>query len=249
MNGRERLRRENPERTEPLRHWSKLYRDPDSWNPRDTGAAPESEGAAEADPGAQPESWNEVVAEGVSVAYRVIEEQMRQGQRVAEQISDASYGPTAITGDLREAGERMVRYSADLVALWLDFVNSTMANGDLLRNLTASWQQAAGAPSNPPHHGSTASFAVEVCSSRPVRVCFDLKDGAAGRPLASHGLCALEPEKPRLADVAFETGSNGGPLLVRLHVPADHPAGLYTGVVVDAETGAPLGTLSAHVAE
>lgn len=245
MSGPERLRRKDPERTEPLRQWSTLYRAPDSWNGRDAqpGADPER-------PDEKADSWGDVVAEGVAVGYRVIEEQIRQGQRVAEQFSEASYGPAAMTGDLREASERMVRYSADLVALWLDFVNSTMANGDLLRSLSATLQPGAAAPpSTAEHDAATTGFAVEISSNRPVRVSVDLKTGTTGRALAAHALRALEEEKPALTDVAFEPGRDGSPLTLRLRVPEGQPPGLYTGVIADRQTGEPVGTLSARLSE
>jgi hypothetical protein len=239
----QRLRRPDPERTEPLRHWSKLYRTPDSWNLRDgQDEAPSSAEAAT-------ESWNDVVAEGVAVGYRVIEEQIRHGQRVAEQLSDASYGPAMIAGDVREATERMIRYSADLVALWMEFVNSTMGSGELLRPLAAAWQQRGDGQRPASEPGATAAVAIDVCSSRPVRVSVDLKPGAARRPLVVHGLRAVQADKPVLTEVTFEPAREGEPATVRLRVPEGHPAGLYTGVIVDQQSGEPLGTLSARVSE
>jgi hypothetical protein len=243
VNGPERLRRPDPERTEPLRRWSSLYRAPDSWNPRDAPAAAEPEREEKAD------SWSDVVAEGVAVGYRVIEEQIRQGQRVAEQFSDASYGPAAMSGDLREASERMVRYSADLVALWLDFVNSTMANGDLLRGLSTTLQPGGATPRATAEPAATTNFAAEIRSTRAVRVSVELKAGSAGRAIAAHALRALEEDKPALTDVACEGGRDGGPLTVRLRVPDGQPAGLYTGVIADRQTGEPVGTLSARLME
>lgn len=245
MTARQRLHREDPQRTEPLRQWSTLYRHPDSWGERDAA------GAADAAPREERgDAWNDVVAEGVAVGYRVVEEQIRQGQRVAEQLGDASYGPAAMTGDVREATERMVRYSADLVALWLDFVNATFGNGDLLRALSAGWPPGGAAPAP----GATPAAAphgvpVEVASRRPLRVDLDLGPAASGRPLAAHPLRALEADKPPLAEVAFERDHDGGPLVLRIRVPDAQPHGLYAGVVVDQRTGEPLGTVTARLAE
>lgn len=246
MNDDERLRRADPERTGPLRSWSNLYRASDAGQPRDPEPPPQP------DKDAQPsESLSDVVAQGVGLGYRVIEEQIRQGQRVAEQISEAAYGPAAISSDVREASERVVRYSADLLALWFDFVNSTMANGDLMRNLAASWQGARPATGDPPaaQAARPTSVAVEICSSRPVRVTLDLKANATGRLLATHGLRAVEAEKAPLTDVSFEPAVDGTPVVLRMRVPEAQPAGLYTGVVIDKQNGDLLGTLSAQVSE
>ena len=251
MNGRPRLHREDPQRTEPLRQWSTLYRSPDSWDPRphpDTAAdtAADASGAA-SDPD-QRDTWHDVVAEGVAVGYRVIEEQIRQGQRVAEQLGDASYGPGAMSGDVREATERMVRYSADLVALWLDFVNATFGNGDLLRSLSAGWAPNGGTPAAPPPPTVRApAVAIEVASRQPLRVSLDLQPGAAARPLVVQPLRALAPEIAALTDVAFVQGGDAGPPTLRVRVPEDQPPGVYAGAVVDGDSGEPLGTLTARV--
>ncbi|MDX2169763.1 MAG: hypothetical protein SF182_22020 [Deltaproteobacteria bacterium] len=245
MNGRPRLHRPEPERTEPLRHWSTLYRTSESWNPRDTGGA--GDGAADA---ASPPSdaWSDVVADGVAVGYRVIEEQIRQGQRVAEQISGASYGPAAMSGDVREASERLVRFSADLVALWMDFVNSTLANGDLLRGLAAAWTPpAAAAAPSPTSYGAATAVAIEVQSARPVRVSVEFKPGVGARPLATHALRALAADLPPLDDVAFVAERDGAAPVLRLRVPDGQPGGVYSGVVLDAQSGEPLGTITARL--
>jgi len=228
-----------------VRSWSKLYHTSD---PRDAADGASSADGAERD-GQAAESWSDVVAQGVGLGYRVIEEQIRQGQRVAEQISAASYSPSAIGGDMREASERMVRYSADLLALWFDFVNSTMANGELMRNLSASLQGARPPADATRPAAAPTSVAVELCSIRPVRVTLDLKAHAAGRPLATHGLRAAEIDKPPLTDVGFERAADAAPLVLRLRVPETQPPGLYTGVVIDKQSGELLGTLTAQVTE
>lgn len=249
MSGTDRLHRPDPQRTGPFRQWAMMYRTQDSWNRRDPATA-ETNGAEPNGAEANGESWQDVVSEGVAVGYRVIEEQISQGKRVAEQISQASYGPAAMTGDVREATERLVRYSADLVALWMEFVNASLANGDLLRTLSAAWPQpGAGAAPGTPAAGAPTAFDIEIASTRPVRVSVDLKPGAAGRCLATHGLRALESEKPPLTEIAFATERAGGPAVLRLRVPEGQPAGLYTGVVIDQQSGEPLGTLTARLAE
>jgi hypothetical protein len=41
--------------------------------------------------------------------------------------------------------------------------------------------------------------------------------------LVVHALRAVDPEKPRLADVVLERGAGGEPLTLRVRVPADQP--------------------------
>src|SRR5438552_16028394 len=112
MNRREHLRREDPVRTRPIRNWSTLYRRRDSWAFREPTAA-----SSTADGATHRGSWNDVVVEGVEPGYRVIEEQIRQGQRVPDQNNKQSYAPAAVGNDIREAAERKLRYSPDLSAL------------------------------------------------------------------------------------------------------------------------------------
>src|SRR5438552_17462856 len=91
MNRREHLRREDPVRTRPIRNWSTLYRRRASWAFREPTAASSS-----ADGATHRGSWNDVVVEGVERGYRVIEEQFRKGERVAEHINKQSYATAAV---------------------------------------------------------------------------------------------------------------------------------------------------------
>lgn len=69
-----RLHREDPARTEPIRDWSTLYRQSNSWNSRDASANPKS-----GDEATRGGLCSDTVAQGVKLGYRVIEEYMRQG--------------------------------------------------------------------------------------------------------------------------------------------------------------------------
>src|SRR5438093_10880146 len=112
LNGRQRLRREDPVRTEPIRNWSTLYRRPNSWGFRTSSADPQSVDRAE--PG---RSGNNVVSRGVELGYHVVEEHIRQGQHVAQQINTRSSSPGAMRNDIRGVAERLARYYTDLGSL------------------------------------------------------------------------------------------------------------------------------------
>ena len=60
----------------------------------------------------------------MELGYRVIEEHIRQGQRVAQKLNDRTYGPGDMGADLQELTQRVMRDSADFVALWFDLVGS-----------------------------------------------------------------------------------------------------------------------------
>jgi hypothetical protein len=237
VSGRDRLRREDPARTAPIRNWSTLYRRSDSWDLRGPSEKPKS--AGDADGGG---SLNDVVSHGVELGYRVIEEQIRQGQRVAERINSRSYDPGAVGSDVREVADRVWRYYTDLGALWVDFLGSLAGDADLVRRLFGAWQPRA-APSNPaPTNGATA-ISIEVSSTRPARVTIDLRPHSDRMPLACQELRALDAGKPPLTAVGFEPNPDGS-LSLRIRVPETHPPGVYVGAVIDRDTGQPRGTLS-----
>lgn len=243
MNDRERLHREDPIRTDPIREWAKLWRRPDSWGIRGPTAKPQAgEGPSPAD------SWSDVVAGAVDLGYRVVDEQIRQGQRVAQQINNQSYGPGTMGTDAQEIGERLVRYSADAWALWMDFLNALLGNSDLIRNAPRPFQPTA-APSARSTAEKPATVSVEIASSRPARVTIELQPKSEGRPLATFELRALDASKPPLTDIAFERDPSNEIVSVRIRVPDGQPSGVYTGVVVDRETGQARGTLSVRVTE
>src|SRR5438477_448898 len=74
----------------------------------------------------------------------------------------------------------------------------------------------------------------------------DLGPDAAGRRLVVHGLRAVDPAKPRLADVSIV--ADGDQVTVRVRVPPDVPAAVYNGLIVDEETSRPAGTVSVRIA-
>jgi len=225
----DRIRRPPLDRTEPIRAWSALF-----------GSGPGG-------------SLNDVVSRSVELGYRVIDEYIRQGQRVAERFNDRSYGPETVTGDIQELGARMAQYASDFFGLWLDFMQVVMSGGTL-RETSGAADGARARPAAPdngaarrtPEAPAPTRVRIEIVSLRPAEVSLDLRPEAAGRPLVAQGLRAVDPAKPKLDDVALEAGP-GGELLVRIRVPGDAPPGTYNGVVVDAETSRPLGTLSVRV--
>ena len=225
----DRIRRPPLDRTEPIRAWSALF-----------GSGPGG-------------SLTDVVSRSVELGYRVVDEYIRQGQRAAERFNERSYGPETATGDIQELGARMAQYASDFFGLWLDFMQVAMSGG-ALREAPPADDGARPRPAAPDNGaGRRASDApartrvrVALVSLRPAEVSLDLRPEAAGRPLVAQGLRTVDPAQPKLDDVVLEAGPDGE-LLVRIRVPGDAPPGTYNGVVVDAETSRPLGTLSVRV--
>ena len=238
---RERLKREDPERSEPIRYWSGLFRYQEP-----TKANLEGE-SGHGEPG-------RFVADGVKLAYKIADEQIRQGQRIAEQINDRKYDVKAVGNDLRELSERTLRYAMDLTALWSELLGSLP---EVLMRLPGiaphpPQQRAPGAPSAAGPSPASPERApkregthwIEISSRLPARVMLDLHPGAEDRPLGTHGLRSMDGKHTAVEAVAFVPAQAGERPGVTIQVPPRAAPGLYTGVVIDKETGEAMGTLS-----
>jgi hypothetical protein len=179
----------------------------------------------------------------------VIEDYLRQGQRVAQQINNRSYNPEAMGNDLQEMIERLARYYTDLGALWGDLVNSLIANPEFMNSVLRPLQPAShpqpttnGAAAN-----GTTAVTIEVISIRPIQVTLDLHPQAENLPLTTHGLRAVDPEKPPLTDITFEPHAVHGPVRLRVRIPDVQPPDTYSGLIVDKTTNLPKGSLTVTI--
>lgn len=240
MSDRERLRRDDPERDQPQRSWFDAF-----------GAAP---GGGDGDaggarPGGIGSDWQRVVEQGVRIGYEVIDAQIREGRRVAEQVNARIYGAGTSTDGARAFTDGLFRTYADLASRWLDMmaavaggVSASAGNG------TARSGPADHAGAAPARQG-TEPVAIEVDSKRPITVTLDLRPGAATLRLGSQPLADPDPQKPSLRDVLLEPPEDDHPMLVRIRVPDLQPAGTYSAVVYEREAGRPQGTLSVTIPE
>jgi len=237
MSDDKRLHRKDPERTGPIRSFSEMYsrqtaREHEQ-SPKN-GAAPEDRGAAR--------------DEGIGLAYRLIDKHINEGRRSAEALNGKPYNTRTATDSLQEVIERTVRYSSELLPLWIEAM------------VTAVRVEPARMPPAPPNsngnggareagagEGSTA-VAIEMISTRPVTVSIDLRENSERMPLAALGLRAIDRSKPELAEIAIEPDADRG-IKVRIHVPSSHPAGTYSSVIVNRETGESRGTLTVRVTD
>lgn len=233
MNPRDRITRPKPERTEPLRSWSALLGTPE----------PDGNGRGAA-------SFDGVVSRSVEVGYRVVDEYLRHGQRVAERISDRTLSPGTMAQDFQELTGRMTRYASDLMDVWFQLIELASA-GRAASGARAPAEPVTSppAPDPPPHEATPAGarIAVEMISLQPTEVTIDLRPGAAGPSLIVHALRAAEADKPRLTEVGIEPASPDGALRLRIRVPPDQPAGVYNGLIIDERTSRPAGTVSVRV--
>jgi hypothetical protein len=246
-----RFRREDPERIDPIRAWETLFRSDDS-RPQ-TAAADESPPAAEKTD--EKTSWDDIATRAVRRGYEVIEEQINEGRRIAEKFRGYSDEVRKGGDDTTRLIERSLRFYTDVGSLWFELMES------LLRNQALRPDSRSGNGANGEEHhatngngngnGNGASGAkdtvdVEVISSCPTSVSLDLR-AANGATLTVPPLRAADDGKPPLTDIGFHI-REGRPVL-RIKIPNGQPADTYSGVVVDAGTHQPKGTLCVSVRE
>ena len=244
MSERQRLRRQNPARVEPIRNWSNLYRNSDSWGKK----VDEQPGTNAAEDAARDTPAKDAVERGVQAGYQVVEEhirQIRQGQWIAGEINHGPYDSRGIGDDVLDILERLYRYSRDLMPLWSDLAGLIARAPRLVRDLVLDerddFETPAGATSG------AVSIAVEVSSSRRTRVCIDLRADFAGRALGLRGLYAVDPAKPPLTELNFVHANGDDGVALEIHIKDEQPAGVYSGVIFELDSEKAGGTLSVAV--
>ena len=85
-----------------------------------------------------------------------------------------------------------------------------------------------------------------MASQKKVRIELDLKS-QAGSNLRVQALHGLDAAAVPLTAIHFVSGQAGDAPELHIEIPSGSVASAYTGVVVDADTNEPMGTLSVHV--
>ena len=243
---KERLRREEPERTEPFRSFANMFGGPASQKPN--GAA--SPGAAMMD----------LVNHGVRLGYSVVDESIiKQSQRFAEDLRDGNFVP-GNTGDQgSDILQRMVRYWADIGGLYAELFEKMAAAAPLETWMPQSEENGGNGaspvngnsqkPVNGSAHASDeVSLSVEIDANGPVEVSLDLKPGAADRQLIAPALHAIESGAPPLTGVSFHR-LNGDLANLRVAIPPGQAPDTYVGAIVDAGEKKPTGTITIRIAD
>jgi hypothetical protein len=233
-------RRKKPKlvRSEPLRSWSTLFDVPRA----------SSESGADAEPSSEtPPPLNDVISRSVQLGYQVVDDYLRQGARVARRLSGPTPGPQAFTDEFQELSARSARHFAEMTRIWMDAFRATTGGV-----AAAPAPAPEASPASPPRTteapaGERAGVRIEIRAHQPTEVSLDLHPDAARQALIAHALRAAGARSPRLTDVTFRPATAEAPALLRISIPAGHPAGIYSGLLVDEKTNRPMGTLSVEV--
>jgi hypothetical protein len=240
MSERKRLHRADPARTAPIRDFSKLYSRTETTNGPAAAKPLASEKPRPAATAASP------LAEGVELAYSVIEKYIAEGRRTAEGLSTQPYATRAANGNLQDILERMLRFQAEALPLWVEML-ATLVKVEPPRN---GYATSAGAW---PHRNGKKPAAtvvpIEVASIRPVQVSLELVPNSDTHSLVALALSSVAPGKPTLTQVSFVRDKAEGRVKLRVQIPDQQPAGTYTGVVVDRDSGEARGTLRVRLGD
>ncbi|MFL5289854.1 MAG: hypothetical protein ACJ8AW_55070, partial [Rhodopila sp.] len=236
MDKPERLHRPDPARTEPIRDFSSYMRTVG------LGGAPRP--AASADP----DLTDRAVAHGVKLGYSVIDEQIRQGEKLAERLRQIPGKPDAMPGvEVDTLIERALNVYKDMGALAIAAVE-TLVRNPVLQSTVARARPGNGAAQQAgPASGGGSAFGFELSSSRRTQVKLDIKPQAVMVMPVVHALHAANPDLPPLTGVRFHFDTATSMPVLQIDVADSQPAGTYRGVVVDSATDEPCGTLSVRV--
>jgi hypothetical protein len=240
MGDRKRLHRDDPARIAPVRNFSKLYSRSSSANGTHDAKLTQPDAPIRATSGGP-------LAEGVELAYSVIEKYIAEGRRTAEGFSNQPYTTRAPNDNLQVLVERMLRFQAEMLPLWIETLN-TLVKVDPAQNgyapSSVAWPLSNGAPK-----AETMAVTIEVVSLRPVQVSVELRPNSEPQSLVALGLSAVDSGKPILKDISFVSDEVAGRIKLRLRIPESQPTGTYSGVIVNRESGETRGTLSVRIAD
>lgn len=240
MSDRKRLHRADPARIAPLRNFSKLYSRPESVN----GTNPAKQ--TQADAPRKPRSAGPS-ADGVELAYSVIDKYIAEGRQTAEALSNQPYTTRAPNDNLQDIVERMLRFQSEILPLWIETL-ATLVKVNPSRNGSAAapegWPGSNGSPKS-----EATAVAIEVISLRPVQVSVELRPNSEAQSLVALGLNAVDSRKPVLTDISLGPDEVPGRIKLRLRIPENQPPGSYSGVIVNRDSGETRGTLSIRIAD
>lgn len=259
MSDRERLRRADPERTGPIRDFTTYFRDTASWNmPSSQTPDPAADQPPPLEPGDDP------VAYGVALGYQVVEEHIRQGYRAAHTLrngtdaqqhahrnSSKQPNTNQSGADLGDFLTRAVHLYQDAGSLVLDVVEQVAQNPRLQSALSFVRSDDAFSQANAADAGAVGATAggqgqrigVELITARPAQARAELHGASASFTPMLDELRAPDKHTPPLTGIQILPDTSGNGIMLQVKVPDEQPAGIYSGLILDAASGEPRGTL------
>ncbi len=179
MDDKKRLRRDDPVRTEPIRDFSGLYH----WSSSD---APSSNSSRPFSTNGSAAVGREHPSDEIRLAYGVIDKHIDEGRKNAGQFSSQPYNARAVTDGFQELLERTLRYGSELLPMWLEILGSAvrMEPSRMPYGAGTAAQHAGGASQSK----GSSGVSIEMVSTKPVEVSFDLRENSETLSLVTLGL-------------------------------------------------------------
>jgi len=202
------------------------------------------------------EPLDSVVSRAVELGYKVIEEQIRQGQQIAGQVASGNIDPTLINGNVSEIGDRILRFYSDMGALWFEMIESVLRNPSMGEMFSSFMPETGARMNGSAHNGAGRTTAngrsnlpVEIVSSEPTgaRVSIELGGDHDFEAILAQPLRTRDPDTKPIDDVRFIPPGDGWPPSIRVTIPKGQLPGTYSGLILSAITDEPVGTLCVHV--
>jgi len=167
---------------------------------------------------------------------------------------------------MQQLAQRVMQYGWDFAGLWFEMWTRMGGTATGWPSPPSGAGSRAGAwpappvpPQEPPREApftrgyssekaadtTPLRLSVTVVSERRTAATLEYRSGAAG-PLLVHALRAEGQEAPPIRDVTIESAGGDG-ITVRVVVASTQPPGVYNGLVIDAGTNVPRGTVSVRV--
>lgn len=248
-----RVKRPMPERTDPDRGWRNALGARQENGAAGAGGSPEGQVP-------QPTEGREASYDAINDAYRVIDEYLRQGQRMAEKIWLPAMGENGPINDLGRVFERFMRSAGDMGTAWLEMMGKWSSPPIRRENAQGGAGPFSAGRPHPSRHYSdegvnpaaqatpVAGVSVHVESTRGFQIWVDLFDPNDPGDLELKELVAADGSLPSIADVRFEREPANKRVVVRVVVPDGHPPGVYNGMLIARGTHRPRGTISLSLA-
>lgn len=242
METEERVKKQEPGRTQPIRNWGVLFE-------------PSGNTAAQVPP-------RDPVSRGVEMGYQVVEEYFRQGQSVARGMWTSGPGSPPSSGDgVQNQLGALLRTFADFASQWMGLMGQGPGRGPAREpGVTPpvgtagpfSAGTAPGVGEAPPVASSESAMApprltLDLDSPRHLEVSVDLRPRPLDRTFRVLGLDGSDSALPRIQGVTVEVIPDEERIVIRLRIPESQPPGTYGGIILDERTGLPRGTLCVRV--
>jgi hypothetical protein len=213
----------------------------------------------------------DAVANAVQLGYQVLAQNIEEGRIAAKQFRVGEYNVRNVPHDLNQLSVRLLHLTRELSTTTFDLLerllNDPANPGALQRsaNATSGGQTPPANPAGPstataPPPTAAPSPAAPVSTPNSVALtCRFTPPGKAvvkaaaltrpetPTPLTMIGLSSVDPSLPAIGDVKFSAAEDGYGVVANIALEDDQPAGLYSGIVLAADTQLPLGTLTIQV--